>query len=149
MDPLVSVTILDGSRPLSPGSVLKVEYQLAAVAAEDVTSAEASVLWRTAGKGEEDFGVHFFERRLRADAPGGDLRVPHRFETSLPASPLSYNGVIVKIIWCVRVRCFLASGRQICQESIFQLGNVPRGRRCATAQPARKVQRRKREISEL
>ena len=61
-------------------------------------------------KGEEDFAVHHFERFV--DEPGRplDLRLPHRFATTLPPSPLSYDGRIVKVCWCVRLRIFPQEG---------------------------------------
>ena len=62
------------------------------------------MLWYTEGKGDEDLAVHEF-RRLSAD--NGYRADPHRvgrFSTTLPNSPLSYEGVIVKVRWCVRVR---------------------------------------------
>jgi hypothetical protein len=46
--------------------------------------------------------------------------------TILPASPLSYDGLIVKVVWCVRVRLFLAGNRQCSADQTFQLGSVPR-----------------------
>ncbi len=60
-------------------------------------------------------------------APGDDVgpRQPVRFNTQLPPSPLSYDGAIVKIRWCVRVRVFLRGGKQLLSEKPFQLGTVP------------------------
>jgi hypothetical protein len=54
-----------------------------------------------------------------------DLRVPRRFSTVLPASPLSYDGEIVKICWCVRLRIFLPQGQESLAEVPFRLGSVP------------------------
>jgi hypothetical protein len=104
---------------------LVAEYQLDAVQPEEVQAVEASVLWYTEGKGEEDLGVHFFERRLPSDADEGDLRVLRRIKTVLPGSPLSYSGAIFTIRWCVRVRLFLRRGREFMQEQAFTLGSVP------------------------
>jgi hypothetical protein len=89
-------------------------------------AAELSVLWYTAGKGEEDMAVHHFER-LVDDHPARplDLRIPHRFATELPASPLSYDGQIVKVCWCVRLRVFLPQGQELLAETAFRLGSVP------------------------
>jgi hypothetical protein len=47
------------------------------------------------------------------------------FSTPLPQSPLSYEGVIVKIRWCVRVRVFFESGRDHVAEQVFTVGGVP------------------------
>jgi hypothetical protein len=102
-----------------------VEYQIDALPAADVQAVEASVLWFTEGKGEEDLSVHYFERRLPSDADEGDLRPLRRFRTRLPNSPLSYSGAILKIRWCVRVRVFLRRGKEAVYDYPFQLGAVP------------------------
>jgi hypothetical protein len=125
MEPLISIRILDPQHPYQPGQVLECECQLDAVEADDVHSVESSVLWHTEGKGDEDMAVHFFERRLRNETEDHDLRALHRFSTVLPNSPLSYDGVIVKIRWCVRVRVFLRRGRESFFEQSFRLGTVP------------------------
>jgi hypothetical protein len=125
MEPLISLCLVGPKRTFSAGEPLVAEYQFDAVAADDIQSVEASVLWYTEGKGEEDLGVHFFERRLPADAEHGDLRILRRFSTLLPSSPLSYSGSIFSVRWCVRVRLFLRRGRELVQDVPFVLGAVP------------------------
>jgi hypothetical protein len=86
---------------------------------------EASVLWYSEGKGDEDMAVHEFWRQ---DADSGDWIDPHRpqrFSTTLPYSPLSYDGQIVKIRWCMRVRAFLQKGKEVVGQKGFRLGAVP------------------------
>lgn len=90
-----------------------------------IRSVELSVLWYTAGKGEEDFAVHHFERLVEETARPLDMRVPHRFATQLPHSPQSYEGQILKICWCVRLRLFLPQGQETVAEIPFRLGDVP------------------------
>jgi hypothetical protein len=94
----------------------------------DARAAELSVLWYTAGKGDEDMFVHYFDRIVDEPARRLDLRVPHRFATDLPASPLSYDGEIVKVCWCVRLRLYLSQGDESVIEVPFRLGNVPPAR---------------------
>jgi hypothetical protein len=93
-----------------------------------VRAAELSVLWYTAGQGEEDFSVHYFDRLV--DEPGRplDLRVPRRFATELPQSPWSYDGQIVKVCWCVRLRLSLLHGQESLTEVAFRVGDVPAGK---------------------
>ena len=91
----------------------------------EIQAVEASILWHTEGKGEDDLGVHFFERRLPSDADDGDLRPLRRLKTRLPNSPLSYRGAILSIEWCVRLRLFLRRGREYAVEQPFTLGSVP------------------------
>jgi hypothetical protein len=47
------------------------------------------------------------------------------FTTPLPQSPLSYEGVIVKVRWCVRVRLFFEGSRDFVSEHVFTLGRIP------------------------
>jgi hypothetical protein len=106
------------------GEELSGQFRIEAAPTPDVRAAELSVLWYTAGKGEEDMAVHHFERVV--DEPGKplDLRAPRRFATKLPYSPLSYDGEILKVCWCVRVRLFLPHGQTEVIEAAFRLGSV-------------------------
>jgi len=125
IEPLLSLCIVGAKRSFAAGDELVCEYQIDAVEPADIQAVEASVLWSTEGKGEEDLGVHFFERRLPADAEQGDLRPMRRLRTRLPNSPLSYRGAIVSVQWCVRLRLFLRRGREFVVEEPFTLGSVP------------------------
>ena len=125
IEPLISMAILRQSRVFQPGEILECEYQIDAVDVDELQAVEASILWYTEGKGDEDMAVHYFERRVPADVEDGNLRELRRFKTQLPNSPLTYQGAIVKIRWCARVRAFLKRGKQIFFEQPFQLGNVP------------------------
>ena len=40
-------------------------------------------------------------------------------------SPLSYEGIIIKIQWCIRVRIFLHNGNEHVHDQPFLLGNIP------------------------
>jgi hypothetical protein len=122
VEPLISIRQLNPQRIYWPGDTLTCEYQIDAVGREDLHAVEASVLWYTEGKGEEDLGVHFFQRRTNFDAEEGDLRQLHRFQTVLPRSPLSYSGILLRIVWCVRVRVFVRGGKNYVSDQPFQLG---------------------------
>lgn len=121
MEPLISIQLANNQESFRPGDFLVCDFQIDAVEPEDVQAVEASVLWYTEGKGEEDMAVHYFERHVPSDASGRDLRALSRFQTVLPNSPLSYAGEIVRIHWCVRVRAFLRQGKECCGERPFQL----------------------------
>lgn len=125
MEPLISIRIHDHHRSFQPGEELQFAYQLDAVEANEIQAVEASVLWHTEGKGDEDLAVHFFERRVPADAEDRDLRAQRKLSTCLPNSPLTYSGVSLKIRWCVRVRAFLRRGREVFFEQTIELGDVP------------------------
>lgn len=111
-----------------PGQRLSGRFAVDPTQPGTARAAELSVLWYTAGKGDEDMSVHHFERIVDEPVRPLDLRVPHRFATELPASPLSYDGEIVKVCWCVRLRLFLPQGQETVIEAPFQLGNVPAAR---------------------
>jgi hypothetical protein len=118
-------------RIYAPGAPLTARYWIAGIGQEQVRSIERSVDWYTEGKGEEDLGVHFFER-IPPPSPT-DAVVEGTVTTTLPASPLSYEGVIVKVRWCLRVRVFFTSGRDFVSEHVFAVGDLPPARPAAPA----------------
>ena len=125
--PRVEVEFDRADRIYAPGARISVRYAVAGIGSDRVWAVEHSVLWYTEGKGEEDLGVHFFERivdRAAADAAGAG----GGFAAELPASPLSYEGVLVKIRWCVRVRLFFPGGRDFVSEHVFDVGRLPPAR---------------------
>lgn len=135
MEPLISLQLLKPREVYRPGDLLQAEYQIDAVDPLEMVAVEASVLWFTEGKGDEDLGVHFFERRTPADAEDGDLRCLHRFQTRLPHSPLSYAGTIVKIRWCARLRLFLRRSKDLLFERPFVLAGLSPGYNQESAWP--------------
>jgi hypothetical protein len=122
MDPLISIRQQTTERLYQAGDLLICDYQIDGVDRSELQAVEASVLWYTTGKGDEDLGVHYFQRRTPYDAEQGDLRRLHRFQTILPFSPLSYRGAILQIRWVVRVRTFLRRGKEQFADQAFQLG---------------------------
>jgi len=124
-EPTVTIRLGGNGRAYRPGETLSGEYRLESIRREDVKAVEVSVLWHTEGKGEEDLAVHDFKRLSVEDGDWIDPRYPGRFRTVLPKCPLSYQGVIVKLRWCVRVRVFLARDKEAVGELPFQLGDVP------------------------
>ena len=125
--PGITILFEGGRRTFEPGDLLTAEYRIDSLVPVEIKALEASVMWYTAGKGEEDMAVHHFERLVNEPARPLDLRVPRRFATVMPASPLSYDGVIVKVCWCVRIRVFLSQGQETVTEIPFRFGNVPTG----------------------
>jgi hypothetical protein len=116
--PVVLVHFSVPDRRYEPLERLEVRYTVEGTEGTTVRAVERSVLWYTEGKGEEDLGVHFFER-LHDPASAGS------FDCRLPLSPLSYEGLIVKIRWCVRIRLFFDGGRDFVSEHAFDVGQVP------------------------
>ena len=125
-EPRIMIT-LDGRgrRQYRPGETLAGSYRLDSMSGDDIRAIECSILWYTTGKGSEDLGIYAFWRSSIESGDWIDPRTPGRFSTVLPKSPLSYTGVIVKIHWTVRVRVFLADGREIVEDFPFWLGSLP------------------------
>jgi hypothetical protein len=124
-EPLFSIVLDKSQRIYQAGGTLRGEYQIDAVDPADIRAVELSVLWYTEGKGDEDMAVHYFERLTADDSQPAMLHELRRFEVMLPNSPLSYEGVLIKIRWCVRLRVFLRQGKDFVSERDFQLGEVP------------------------
>ena len=120
--PSVTVQFCSPDRRYEPLQSIAIRYAVDLPPGQVARAVERSIVWYTEGKGEEDIGVHTFERltdRATAEATTGG------FESRLPASPLSYEGEIVKIRWCVRIRLFFDAGRDFVSEHVFDLGHVP------------------------
>jgi len=121
--PRVSMQFDRAVRIYAPEQELAARYDVEGVLCDTVRAVEQSVLWYTEGKGEEDLGVHHF-RRFEAAAERAEAVPSGTVTVRLPASPLSYEGVIVKIRWCVRLRLFFATGRDFVSEHMFDLGHL-------------------------
>lgn len=131
--PRVVVQFSRTDRQYEPAAPFEIRYEADGLGDDPPKAVEHCVLWFTEGKGEEDLGVSFFERvvdrgRLPPAAPSG------QFSCRLPRSPLTYEGVIVKIRWCVRIRFFFENGRDFVSEHEFLVGRLPPAR-IATAIP--------------
>lgn len=125
--PVIRITFDSPTGHYQPGDKLTGRFMAEGTQHRRARAVELSVLWYTTGKGEEDMAVHHFERIVDEPTRPLDLRVPRRFSTVMPASPLSYDGVIVKVCWCVRVRMFISPGQETVSETAFRLGEVPPG----------------------
>jgi hypothetical protein len=127
-EPEILIRFDETGRWYAPGATLSGEYRVDGAEKPNLEAVEVSVLWHSEGKGDEDMAIHEFWRRDREAGEFGVPDRPDRFSTTLPQSPLSYEGQIVKIRWCVRVRVIFARGRDLVAEKVFQLGNVPAAR---------------------
>lgn len=125
-EPAIGLRLLSLHPGHEPGDVLEFEFSIHRVAPESIDGLEASVLWVTEGKGSGDIGVHFFERISGVELTSRSLQEPRVLTTRLPDCPLSYEGRLMKIRWCVRLRLFLTDGREISAEQPFYLGHVTR-----------------------
>lgn len=121
----VAIRLEGNGRVYHPGETLSGTYWITPPVPDDVRALEFSILWYTEGKGDEDLAVHSFRRLALEEGEQVDLARPMHFSTVLPASPLSYQGRIVKISWCVRLRVFLSRGRELFGQVHFRLGRIP------------------------
>lgn len=124
VQPEIVIRFPEGRRRYAPGDSVAAELTVPNFCDLDCRAAEASVLWRTVGQGDEDLHVHFFQRLTPQKSDTFDLTTPLRIESELPHSPLSYDGVNVKVCWCVRLRLFLDGYHQVTQEAPFHLGDT-------------------------
>ncbi len=105
-----------------PGDELKFNFQMQAIDPNRISAVETSVVWFTEGKGNEDLGVHFFQRLSGEAVTDRDWSQPQMITTILPDSPLSYEGRLLKIRWCIRVRAYLTDGTDLVSQEAFYLG---------------------------
>jgi hypothetical protein len=124
-EPTVVIRFDGDEHVYRPGETLSGRYWIESIDAEHVKAIETSVLWHTEGKGDEDMAVVEFWRREPEDERPPDPRRPVEFSATLPRSPLSYDGQIIKVRWQVRVRVFLHRGKEVLGEKVFQLGGAP------------------------
>ena len=106
--------------------VLEFEYRVSNIPQDSIAAVEVSVVWLTEGKGTEDLGVHFFQRLTGNSLAVSDWSVPQNVQVPLPDSPLSYEGRLMKISWCVRVRFYLNDGTEMVAQQPFYLGTITR-----------------------
>jgi hypothetical protein len=100
---------------------LRAEWFASQAIAAELTGIEASVLWSTEGKGDEDLHVHYFQQWNDLQLRDIDLSIPQRITCLLPISPVSYEGTLLRIRWCVRLRMFRSGGREGVIQQPFQL----------------------------
>lgn len=123
-EPALGLRLLSLQPRLEPNELLEFEYRVQRVERHEVDRLEVSVMWLTEGKGTEDFGVHHFQSLPEEDL--GEIcdgkAVP--MVTTLPSSPLSYEGRLLSIRWCIRLRLYLKDGREFNAERPFSVGHL-------------------------
>lgn len=124
IEPALGLRLLSLQQALEPGELLEFEYCIQRISAQMISRLELSVTWYTEGKGSDDIGVHYFESHSRSDLAKTALSQPRKIAVELPATPLSFEGRLFKIRWCIRLRLFLADGREKIAQQRFYLGSV-------------------------
>ena len=122
----VMIRLLGLQPTYMPHDVLEFEYRISNIQKNTISAVEVSVVWLTEGKGTEDLGVHFFQRLTGNSIAASDWSIPQQLQVPLPDSPLSYEGRLLKISWCVRVRFYLNDGTELVAQQPFYLGTITR-----------------------
>ena len=108
----------------APRAQLAGAFVIAGGPPADTKSIEFSVLWRTSGKGTEDIGVVHYEAWKPDDGTLAALPNPNTFAVTLPPTPWSYDGQLIKIHWLVRLRLrweALGRTREVVEDVEFTL----------------------------
>ncbi|OYP35193.1 hypothetical protein [Rhodopirellula sp. MGV] len=103
------------------GCELTANWRVSRVTLDRVAAIELSVLWYTEGKGDTDLNVHFFQRFEQEQVLRSGLADRQSLHCVLPATPLSYHGRLIRLRWCVRLRLFMANGREVVTNQPFFL----------------------------
>tara|TARA_R110002049_G_scaffold2750_4_gene21883 strand:- start:23526 stop:24047 length:522 start_codon:yes stop_codon:yes gene_type:complete len=103
------------------GGPLQATWQISRVPVEQIQGVEISVMWHTEGKGDEDLHVHHFHRISESQIRRTGLADQQSIQCQLPRTPLSYHGRLIRLQWCIRLRLFMASGKEIVAEQPFYL----------------------------
>lgn len=109
---------------VEPGGELQGGYRIDPELLGGIKSLELSVYWMTEGKGDEDRAEYYRESKRGAEAELCDRSGMGQFSIPLPTSPLSYEGILIKIIWLIRVRIETFSNGVLETSRSFCLGNV-------------------------
>jgi hypothetical protein len=126
IDSCVMIRLLGLQPTYNPGDPIDFEYRVVHVDHAAIVAVEASVVWVTEGKGSEDLGVHFFQRLTGNSLASIDWSIAQKVQCPLPMSPLSYEGKLLKISWCVRVRFYFSDGTELMAQQPFYLGSLTR-----------------------
>jgi len=116
--------VLDGVA-FEPGETLRGSYQLVSAELSRLEEVEVTVGWHTEGKGRQARGVEHCQVHRTGDG-SLDRDGSGKFSAMLPASPLSYDGILIKVCWTVQVRARFSGSGQLDSEKAFQLGHVAR-----------------------
>jgi hypothetical protein len=128
--PRIVIELDEHPESFDPGKTISGRYRLdVSDSTPPVGALEWSILWSTEGAGDEDQGVHALGR-VEPQGLEGVTRPDHwrEFEAILPESPQSYDGLLIKIAWRVRVRALVGKDPEWLAEVPFRLGNVDRAR---------------------
>jgi len=117
----VNVSLCREEGVYEAGDQLTAKWRISRIPLEEVHGVEVSVLWHTEGKGDEDLHVHHFHRLVETQIRRSGLADQQSLRCQLPRTPLSYHGRLISVLWCIRLRLFIAGGREIVAQQPFHL----------------------------
>jgi hypothetical protein len=117
----------DDRHVFQPGETLRAECSVDPPPVDEIVAIEWSAFWRTEGKGDEDGESIADEIDSASEGDRLDPNSLKPLEVGLPRSPLSYDGVILKIRWFVAAQVRLRGGETLDAEAEFRLGEVAPG----------------------
>ena len=119
--PAVNVALCREDGTYAGHEMLTVKWRVSRVALDQLQAIEVSVLWHTEGKGDQDLNIHHFQRLDENQIRRAGLADEQSLQCRLPTTPLSYHGQLISLRWCVRLRLFMAGGREVVAEQPFHL----------------------------
>ncbi|WP_442507092.1 hypothetical protein SH528x_005989 [Novipirellula sp. SH528] len=117
----MSVTLCRDDAMYEVGDQLTAHWRVSRVPLDQLQGIEISVLWHTEGKGDEDLHVHHFHRLDEQQLRQAGLAGSQSLSCTLPYTPLSYHGTLIRVCWCIRMRLFVAGARETVTEQPFHL----------------------------
>jgi hypothetical protein len=118
-----SLSIVLDRVAFEPGERIRGSYHIVTAELSRLEIVEITVGWHTEGKGMETTGVEHREIH-RPGVSSLDRNGSGKFSALLPASPLSYDGVLIKVCWAVRLRACFSGGANLDAQRAFRLGHV-------------------------
>ena len=116
--PLIVIRLDGDNRHRQPGQTLSGQYWIESLDPSQVKAVEASVLWYTEGKGDEDMAVHEFWRRDASDAPSAGRPPARAVLHHAPQQPAELSGtahqdplVCSRDVFTIAARTWWAKGR--------------------------------------
>lgn len=106
----------------APGDLLQCNWKVGRVPMDKIQFVEASVLWHTEGKGDEDLAVHHFTRHSEEELRASGEGFENSLVAELPKSPLTYDGRLLRIRWSVRLRVAITGDPDTVVSQPFYLG---------------------------
>ena len=95
--PAVSVSLCREDGIYEAGGTVSATWSVSRVTLDQLQAIEASVMWHTEGKGDEDLHVHHFHRLDENHIRRLGLADEQSLECDLPTTPLSYHGRLISV----------------------------------------------------